>query len=262
MGVGGQSAPSNRRWRRKKTARGRAKPGGGTRHEAAWSVGARPAAAGRLKYPETDRLRLGRRSTASLSRSAGAVATSAAMATPHPALHRGDTMHRPDLGWPDLQAAQARQPPSTVARWPASNCRHWRDERGPCRSTRRASQLRLSTAILRSAFFDDVNHALRSTGLTTGWRDETDPVLGLAECATGTGVDSAAHPAPPPASTPSQPRPLLARFERAASRFWSTVTFGAHCNRFCADAQRAGPATVGSPAVRWTKRWTPVCSTT
>ncbi len=58
----------------------------------------------------------------------------------------------------------------------------------------------------RNAFFAQANAALHADGLVVGWRDETYPVLALAT------------------------QELLATFERAASRFWGTITFGAHCN--------------------------------
>ena len=61
----------------------------------------------------------------------------------------------------------------------------------------------------RIAFFDAANLQLRQAGLLRAWRGETYPVL----AASGQG-------------------PLLATFERAASRFWGTLTFGAHCNGY------------------------------
>lgn len=69
----------------------------------------------------------------------------------------------------------------------------------------------------------EINQALRRDGLIVAWRDETYPVLAL-----GT-------------------RQLLATFERAASRFWGTTTFGAHCNGYVADAQ-------GRPTHLWIAR--------
>jgi 8-oxo-dGTP pyrophosphatase MutT (NUDIX family) len=58
-----------------------------------------------------------------------------------------------------------------------------------------------------------MNVALRSRGWVRAWRDEpfaiTDPATGR----------------------------LLARTERAASRFWGTLTLGAHANGYIADAQ-------------------------
>jgi 8-oxo-dGTP pyrophosphatase MutT (NUDIX family) len=69
----------------------------------------------------------------------------------------------------------------------------------------------------RDAVLGEVNRGLRGTGLIRAWRDETFAVV--------------ASPADAP----------LARIERAAARFWGTLTFGAHCNAYVADA--AGRAT-------------------
>ena len=57
-----------------------------------------------------------------------------------------------------------------------------------------------------------IDRALHAAGLVVGWRDEIYPV-----CLAPT-------------------RPLLARIERAASRFWGTLTFGAHANGYVAGA--------------------------
>lgn len=72
----------------------------------------------------------------------------------------------------------------------------------------------------RDATLARINLRLRGAGLIRAWRDETYPV-------------------PDPASL----RPL-ALIERAASRFWGTLTFGAHCNGYV-----AGPD--GRPAWLW-----------
>ena len=76
----------------------------------------------------------------------------------------------------------------------------------------------------RDAFFAEANRQLHAEGLVVGWRDETYPVHALD----GDGA-------------------LLARFERAASRFWGTLTFGAHCNGYVADA-------AGRPTHLWIAR--------
>ena len=55
----------------------------------------------------------------------------------------------------------------------------------------------------RDAFFAQANARLHEAGLIVGWRHETYPVLALSS------------------------RHLLATFERAASRFWGTLTLGA-----------------------------------
>ena len=83
----------------------------------------------------------------------------------------------------------------------------------------------------RSAFFAQANRHLRELALITAWRDETYPVMSLASAA----------------GRSRQAPQLLATFERAASRFWGTLTFGAHCNGFVADAQ-------GRPAQLWIAR--------
>jgi 8-oxo-dGTP pyrophosphatase MutT (NUDIX family) len=75
----------------------------------------------------------------------------------------------------------------------------------------------------RDAFFAQANTALREADLIVAWRNETYPVRAL------------------------ESRRLLATFERAASRFWGTVTFGAHCNGYVADGQ-------GRPTHLWIAR--------
>lgn len=70
------------------------------------------------------------------------------------------------------------------------------------------------------AAFARLNAALREQGLIVAWRDETYPVP---------------HPAT---------RAPLARFERASSRFWGTLTFGAHATGWV-----AGPD--GRPHTLW-----------
>ena len=75
----------------------------------------------------------------------------------------------------------------------------------------------------RSDFFTLANRRLHQDGLVIGWRDETYPVL-------------AQHDGR-----------LLATLERAASRFWGTTTFGAHCNGYVAGAD-------GRPTHLWVAR--------
>ena len=75
----------------------------------------------------------------------------------------------------------------------------------------------------RSAFLAEANAVLREQGLILAWRDETYPVL---------AEDGSV---------------LLATFERAASRFWGTLTFGAHCNGYVTDA-------TGRPQALWIAR--------
>ena len=57
-----------------------------------------------------------------------------------------------------------------------------------------------------------INHTLRSEGLVRGWRDETYAIVSL------------------------QTGQQMGRTERAASRFWGTLTLGAHANGYVADA--------------------------
>lgn len=76
---------------------------------------------------------------------------------------------------------------------------------------------------VRSACLAEVNAALREARLIPGWRNETYAVV------TALGAEP------------------LALIERAASRFWGTLTFGAHCNAYVADAQ-------GRPTHLWIAR--------
>ena len=75
----------------------------------------------------------------------------------------------------------------------------------------------------RDAAFAQVHDALRRQGLIPAWRNETYAIV------THLGA------------------PALALIERAASRFWGTLTFGAHCNGYVADA-------AGRPAHLWIAR--------
>lgn len=75
----------------------------------------------------------------------------------------------------------------------------------------------------RDTFFQQANARLHAEGLILGWRNEPYPVLAWRS------------------------GELLAVFERAASRFWGTLTFGAHCNGYVADAE-------GRPQALWIAR--------
>jgi 8-oxo-dGTP pyrophosphatase MutT (NUDIX family) len=79
----------------------------------------------------------------------------------------------------------------------------------------------------RDAALATMNATLRDEGLIVAWRNETYPM-----------------------HDPASGR-MLATFERAAARFWGTLTFGAHCNGYVADAQ-------GRPTHLWIARraWT------
>ena len=143
---------------------------------------------------------------------------------------------QPSGGWPAIEAAQARAggarlpflildqgllvPVGSVARSHLPALAAWHPA---LQISDRAVTLRLPAAE-RSAFFETANRHLQQAGLLRAWRDETYPVL----AANGQG-------------------PLLATFERAASRFWGTLTFGAHCNGY-----RVGPG--GRPSHLWIAR--------
>jgi 8-oxo-dGTP pyrophosphatase MutT (NUDIX family) len=75
----------------------------------------------------------------------------------------------------------------------------------------------------RDAALAGINAALREQGLIVAWRDETYAIVER-------------FGAPP-----------LALIERAAARFWGTLTFGAHANGYVADAQ-------GRPTHLWIAR--------
>jgi 8-oxo-dGTP pyrophosphatase MutT (NUDIX family) len=75
----------------------------------------------------------------------------------------------------------------------------------------------------RDGALAEINAALGVQGLVKAWRDEFYAVTDLA-----TGA-------------------RLARIERAASRFWGTLTLGAHANGFVADAR-------GRPTHLWIAR--------
>ncbi len=75
----------------------------------------------------------------------------------------------------------------------------------------------------RSTRLADVNAALHAAGRIRGWRDETYAVV------TALGDEP------------------LALIERAASRFWGTLTFGAHGNAYVADP-------LGRPTHLWVAR--------
>ena len=81
----------------------------------------------------------------------------------------------------------------------------------------------LAATAERDAVLAEVNATLREAGLVRAWRDEIYAIV--------------AAPDSPP----------LALIERAAARFWGTLTFGAHCNGYVADAQ-------GRPTHLWIAR--------
>ena len=74
----------------------------------------------------------------------------------------------------------------------------------------------------RDATLAALHLRLRDRGLIRAWRDEPYPLL-------------------------DEEGALQAVIERAASRFWGSITFGAHCNGYLADAQ-------GRPTHLWVAR--------
>jgi 8-oxo-dGTP pyrophosphatase MutT (NUDIX family) len=141
----------------------------------------------------------------------------------------------PAPDWPAIDAARASDPASRLPFWvldagqpvlagsvaiahlPA--LAHW-----PEALRVEATGVTLTVpATQRSGCLAQVNHALQAAGLITGWRSETFPLL------------------------PAIGGALLATLERAAARFWGTLTFGAHCNGYQADAR-------GRPSHLWIAR--------
>jgi 8-oxo-dGTP pyrophosphatase MutT (NUDIX family) len=144
--------------------------------------------------------------------------------------------------WPALAAARAHDPATRVPfavslegsmidagsvawphmralrRWP-----HWvqvNDERVAL----------VAPAAERADALAEMNHALRADGLIVAWRDEPFPLFYI------------------------QGRALGVSMERAATRFWGTLTLGAHCNGYVADAH-------GRPARIWIARRAPTKAT-
>lgn len=75
-----------------------------------------------------------------------------------------------------------------------------------------------------------MNATLRSDGLIVAWRDEAFPLFDASGRALGVAM------------------------ERAATRFWGTLTLGAHCNGYVADAR-------GRPERLWIARRSPTKAT-
>ena len=140
--------------------------------------------------------------------------------------------------WPALAAAQAHDPATRMPfvvdldgarvhagsvaraharalhRWP-----HW------VQATDQHVTL-IAPAAERAAALAEMNHALRADGLIVAWREEPFPLFDVNGRALGVSM------------------------ERAAARFWGTLTLGAHCNGYVADAQ-------GRPAQIWIARRAP-----
>ena len=121
--------------------------------------------------------------------------------------------HILDHGQALLAGSVARAHLAALAAWPEA-----------LQITERAVVLRLPAGE-RSAFLATANRALQAAGLVRAWRDETYPVMPLL----------------------AGPAQALATLERAAARFWGTLTFGAHCNGYV-----AGPD--GRPTHLWIAR--------
>jgi 8-oxo-dGTP pyrophosphatase MutT (NUDIX family) len=140
------------------------------------------------------------------------------------------TLPLPDSRWPAVAAARRTTQPRigfhidgqrvgsvasahlpALQRWP-----HWleQDSRGLHQTV---------PAPGRDDALAEMNAWLRAEGLIVAWRDETFPLYA------------------PDAGT------VLARFERAATRFWGTLTRGAHANGYVAGAD-------GRPTHLWIAR--------
>lgn len=78
-------------------------------------------------------------------------------------------------------------------------------------------------AVVRNQALAEINAGLREDGVIRAWRDETYPIV--------TRLGEAP----------------MALIERASARFWGTLTFGAHCNGYVADA-------AGRPTHLWIAR--------
>jgi 8-oxo-dGTP pyrophosphatase MutT (NUDIX family) len=114
-------------------------------------------------------------------------------------------------GEPVVLGAVARAHLRTLHRWP-----QWL----------RVSDQRVQLMAPRGewqAAFAAMNESLRADGLIVAWRDEPFTLFD------------------------TMGRPLGLTLERAATRFWGTLTWGAHCNGYVVDAQ-------GRPAALWIAR--------
>lgn len=147
--------------------------------------------------------------------------------------------------WPAVLAARSHDP---VTRVPF----HWRDPHGRPQEVEvgsvarahlpaltrwrhwlQADVRRVTLTVPREALADalgEMNAALRADGLIVAWRDEPFPLYSVAGAALGVSM------------------------ERAATRFWGSLTLGAHCNGFVADAS-------GRPQRLWIARRSPTKAT-
>jgi 8-oxo-dGTP pyrophosphatase MutT (NUDIX family) len=148
-----------------------------------------------------------------------------------------------NVHWPALAAARAHDPatrvPFFVAGSAAQPVQAGSVLRAHAAALRRWPQWLqvLDTRITLIAAADaaadamaSMNDALRDEGLIRAWRDEPFPLFDVNGGAQGFAI------------------------ERAATRFWGTLTLGAHCNGYVADAQ-------GRPARLWIARRSPTKAT-
>ena len=132
------------------------------------------------------------------------------------------------MAWSAVVAARAHEPttrvPFFIAGHEAGSVAHAHItalQRWPAWLRAEADRVELIAAdAARDDALATINHTLRSEGLVLAWRDETYAIVSLR-----TGE-------------------RLARTERAASRFWGTLTLGAHATGYVADAD-------GSPTHLW-----------
>ena len=139
------------------------------------------------------------------------------------------------LDWPAIDAARASNPDTRLPFWVIDAGQPLRAgsvaivhlpalARWPEALRTDAEGVTLTVAAAqRSGFLAQANHDLHAAGLITGWRSETYPLQPTAGGA------------------------VLATLERAAARFWGTLTFGAHCNGYQADTR-------GRPSHLWIAR--------
>lgn len=123
--------------------------------------------------------------------------------------------------WPSVEAARghdaAARVPLFVGRTAVGSVARahlhaLRTQPGVLQLDAEAVRLRGAPAALTAAL-ESINRQLRDAGLIVAWRDEPFPLFDPATLT------------------------RLATMERAACRFWGTLTLGAHCNGFVADAR-------------------------
>jgi len=126
----------------------------------------------------------------------------------------------PAADWPALRAARAHDPSARVpfeiaGETVGSVARQHLSALQPFAPALRIEGHRVRLQVAageRTDTLAQINHRLRASGLIKAWRDEPYALPGA------TGRDS------------------LTTIERAASRFWGTLTFGAHATGYVSDA--------------------------